>query len=230
MPPIRFTLKSVFVLLTAVAVVLAFGASVLPLVGTTWGVIYLWKKGQTGLAAAVVAGFLISPIVGIGSSVSVRLDTGDQRTEIWGIPISWTIMHEPARSALLSLEGADSLRRWRWCAQQVGSNNADRMVYGFYVDAAAWVDVDPRVAKLVVADIASYVETTHATSGLPDCITMSGPDVIDRSAENRRVFDGWRQNPDVMAYLERKGYNPERARPPRPTPRSDEQTGEREPE
>ena len=228
--PIRFTLKSVFVVLTAVAVVLAFGFGVLPLLGAAWAIPHLWKKGQSGWAGAVVAGLLILPLLGVGTSVSVRLDTGDQRTEVWGIPISWAPMREPARSSLLTLKGADSRRRWRWCAQQVGSNNANAMVRRFYVDAAAWVDVDPEVAQFVVADIASYVETTHATSGLPDCTTLIWPDVIDRSTGTPRVLDAWEHNPDVLAYLAQKGYNPSSAKHRRSTPPADEQSDEREPE
>lgn len=134
-----------FVAVTFCAVVLAPGVGAFPLVLAAWAVPHHWIQGQSGWAGAIVVGLLILPLPGVGSSVSVRLDTGDQRIPFWGIPINSRPMREPARSALLTLDRPNAPRGWRWCAQQVGSNNADLMVYSFYTKATAWVDVDPKL-------------------------------------------------------------------------------------
>lgn len=226
--PIHFTLKSILIVVAAVAIVLAFGVRVLPLVCAAWFVTHLWNKGQSGWAGLVIIGLCYLSIQDFATSVSVRLDTGDQRTEVWGIPISWAPMPEPARSALLTLKGADSRRRWQ-LVRHFGTHNVRHMVRQFYADAAAWVDVDPEVARFVVADIATYVETPHATTIGPFG-TLLRPDVIDRSTGTSRVLDKWEQNANVLAYLAQRGYNPSSVKLRRSTRRADEQADEREPE
>lgn len=223
---IRFTLRSVFVATAAVAIVFALGLPVLPLVGAACVVPYLWKKGQTGWAGMIVAWLLICPLLGVGITFSLRLDAGDLRTEVWGIPMSWSRTHEPARSELLALKGADSRRRWQR-VYQTGSHNVRRMIRQFYVDATAWVDVDPEIARFIVADIASYAETERTAPEVPFCVRLIRSHVIDRSTGTARVLDGWEQNPDVLAYLTQKGYNPRSATSAGSTPLTVEQTDQR---
>jgi hypothetical protein len=203
---IRFSLKSILSVTAACAVVLSLGVDSIPLVLAALAVPYLWKHGHRGWGATVVAALvLLLLLFGVGITVSVRLDTGDQRVTYWGIPVAYRPMREPIRSSLLSVQSKTAPRGWRWCAREAAS---DGMVYRFYLDAAAWVEVDPEIARLVVSDLASYLDTTHATSGLPYCMTMIWPDVVDRvSGENPRVIDGWQKNPEVLAYLATKGYS-----------------------
>jgi hypothetical protein len=81
------------------------------------------------------------------------------------------------------------------------------MVYHYYECAAAWVDVDPRIARYVVDDIAAYLDTTHATHGLPACSEMIWPDVVRVTNGKARVLDGWRNNRGVLRYLSAKEYD-----------------------
>lgn len=82
------------------------------------------------------------------------------------------------------------------------------MIRQFYVDATAWVDADPEIARFIVADIACYVETERTAPGVPFCDRLIRSHVIDRSTETARVLDAWEKNSDVLAYLAPKGYNP----------------------
>ncbi|HBN77677.1 MAG TPA: hypothetical protein DD473_18070 [Planctomycetaceae bacterium] len=179
----------------------------MPLVFTIWVVFNLWKNEHANWAVTVVVVFLILMNFELGRSVDVRLDTGDQRIMHWGIPVDYRPMYEPARSSLLKLNGENARIDWCYCAQQHNSNRPDQMMYKFYATAAAWGDVNPEIARLVVRDIAFYMQTTHAYRGLPDSFSMISFDVIDRTNGVVRIADGWQKNPQVLEYLTEKGFD-----------------------
>jgi hypothetical protein len=189
-----------------IAVGLAFGIQGVVLASAIIGSLYFFIKRRTGPAFGIIGVFGFLSCLGVGNSVQVRVDTGDQRLCFWGIPASYRPMESESRKALLSLNDPQVPRRWVWCATKVGSNNADSMVYGFYYEAAAWVEVDPAIAKLVVRDLARYVQTTHATHGLPDCTSLIWPDVVDRRQPRAKVVEGWEKNQEVQAYLAARDY------------------------
>ena len=179
----------------------------IPLIVAVIVTVYLFIKRRAGLAGTVIACFLFVTFLGFGTSALVRLDTGDQRQLLWGIPIRQMPMYDSPRQALLLLHDPEIREEWTWCAQQLGSNNADLMVYSFYGRAAAWVDVDPEIAKLLVRDIANYVRTTHAMQGLPNCSGMIGLNVDqDHEHDRWRVIEGWQSKPEVIDYLAAHGY------------------------
>lgn len=180
------------------------GIRIAILLGASTGFVLLLKRDHWGLAIGVVAAFLLATCMGFGYSVEFRLDTGDKRFLFWGVPISYRSSHPE----LASLHDPKIPKRWVWSATQVGSNAADSMVSDFYYDAAAWVEVDPQIAKLVVRDIADYLQSTHATHGLPDCMPMIGPSVIAYDNGKRHVVKDWENDPQVQSYLEKKGYTP----------------------
>jgi hypothetical protein len=172
-------------------------------------------KRKRWAAAGVIAGFLVLSSIGVGNSVEVRLDTGDQRFLFWGIPTGGSRCLRPElRDRLLTLDDPEVPSQWVWCATQVGSNNADAMVFGFYRAAASWIEVDPAIAKLLIRDISTYVRTTHATHGLPECTSMLFPDVVERNDGRYQVVANWRNNPDVQWYLKSKGYVERSPTPP----------------
>ncbi len=205
-PPFQFSLRLLLVVTFFVSIVLGLGIHGIPLIAAATAAVFLLRKRKRGWAAGVVVGLLFVTLLGAGTSVEVRLDTGDQRTLLWGIPVAFHPMDDSARRALLSVDDPVVPPRWEWCAQQVGSNNADAMVYRFYYEASAWVDEDPEIAKLVVRDLADYMRSTHARYSLPECTAMIWPDVVDCSQEPARVIDGWKENPGVLGYLVTKGY------------------------
>lgn len=155
-------------------------------------------------AAFGTAGMLaLLSLLGVGSATQVRLDTGDQRFCFWGFPVTTTPMQAESRSALLSLDDPEVPHTWVQCATEVETNNVAAMVYCFYRDAAAWVEVDPDIARLVVRDLAQYVKSTHALQGWPPCSSMLWLDPHHRY----RVPVDWEQNPAVQTYLAAKGYH-----------------------
>ena len=191
----------------ACTMILGFGIRCVPLVFIIWVVLNLWKTEHSNWAIAVVVVFLSLMYFGVGRSVDVRLDTGDQRIVQWGIPVDYRPMYEPARSSLLKLKMENARIEWCWCAKQDSSNRPDRMMYNFYAAASAWGDVNPEIARLVVRDIAFYMQTTHANRGLPDYFSMISFDVIDRTNGVVRIADGWQKNPQVLDYLTEKGFD-----------------------
>jgi len=172
------------------------------LAATLIGFVLLLKRDKVGLAFGVIAAFLFLSCMGFGYSVEFRLDTGDERFLLWGVPYSY----RSSRPELLSLNDTEIPKRWVWCATQVGSNNADIMVSDFYYGAALWVEVDPEIAKLIMRDIAEYLQSTHATHGLPECMEMTGSDVIEYNNGRPYVVKDWQANPRVQFYLEKKEY------------------------
>jgi hypothetical protein len=156
-------------------------------------------------ALAILVCFVVISLTGFGSSVQVRLDTGDQWVCQWGIPFNYRPMKSIAREALLSINDGDNTSQWVWCAQQEHTtNHPDLMMYGFYLKASAWVAEDREIARLVVRDLADYLRKTHATSGLPECTPMIWPTIVD--SEQNSIREGWKDDPEVQRYLQEKGY------------------------
>jgi hypothetical protein len=184
------------------------GPLTIVLVGICLAIVFLLRKGRyvgaASLAVALV--FFISTWLGFGWSTSVRLDTGDQRYLCWGVPVWGWPMNESAREALRSVSDPALEGKWEWCAEQVGTNYAAGMVYSFYYKASAWVSEDPAIAKLIVRDLAAYLCSTHAEYDLPECYIMLWPEVVDTTGNHPQVIDGWREHPEVQAYLAKNGY------------------------
>lgn len=206
----QYSLRILLLTFPIVAWCLGTGNGGLVFAGALGTAIFLFIKGRGWSALGIVLVFLGLSGAGAGDSVEVHLRTGDQRLLFWGIPIgSYRQLNAERRQALLSLNDPQIPSQWVWCATRVGSNNADIMVIGFYREATAWVEADPEIAKLVVRDIATYLQATHATHGLPECIAMIWPDVVEQTSDGKyRVVPGWRKNPEVQRYLSKKGYVP----------------------
>ena len=181
----------------------------------------LYENRRRSWAAALGTCALIVGLPALivsGVAFQVRLDTGDQRVAIWGIPFEGRPMSVGPREALLSLNDPGTPRRWVSCDRRGGSNRTDVMLYDFYRRASAWVDVEPEIAKLAVRDLADWVSATHARHGLPHCTSVISATVVERygpPGDRRvRVVDGWRRDPDVQFYLKNKGYSIPSARQP----------------
>jgi uncharacterized circularly permuted ATP-grasp superfamily protein len=80
------------------------------------------------------------------------------------------------------------------------------MCQGFYRKAAAWIAVDPNLARMIVTDIDTYVRDTGGWHGLPASFPMLAF-VIHRDTDgNYRVNSDWQQYPEVVDYLHSKRY------------------------
>jgi hypothetical protein len=172
--------------------------------------------GLATLFCVAGVAFLVAYALVKGPTAEIRLDTGDLRYLYLGIPIQYDLMPEPERSQLISLTaGSNALKsEWHSCAMHVGSNNSNLMCAGFYMKAAAWIAVDRPLARLVVADIATYIRNTDARQGLPDSVEMLSFSIVDRNNNGTfRVMPSWQQNEMVLDYLQRKGYSPPATQP-----------------
>jgi hypothetical protein len=204
----QYTLRSLLLVFPLVAWCLGTGVHGALLAAAVIAVVFLPIKRRPWSAFGIVFAILVLSGLGVGYSVEVYLRTGDQRLLFWGVPVgTYRQLRPELRQGLVSLDDSEVPPQWVWCATRVGSNNADIMVLDFYRTATAWIEVDPEIAKLVVRDIAAYLQTTHATHGLPECNVMIWPDVAKRATNGRyQVVPDWQKNPEVRRYLSRKGY------------------------
>jgi hypothetical protein len=176
------------------------------LAATVVGIGFLLRRRRPKLAIGVGACFISLACGGVGTWVEVRLDTGDQRLLVWGMPFHYESLQPELRQRLLSLNDPQIPKQWVWCATRVGTNNADYMVFRFYCKAVAWLEIDPEIAKLVVRDIAKYVQTTHGRRGAPECWSMLWRPIDCDNDDKCHVKKNWRDDPNVQSYLKSKGY------------------------
>ena len=155
------------------------------------------------------------------TSADIRLDTGDLRYRWFGVPVWYDRMPEPTRSHLLAAAAGSAVLtpEWQTCVTYPlpTSNNTDAMCRGFYAEGADWIPADPGVARLVLEDVATYVRRTNARSGLPASVRMLSPlGVMGIDARGiRTIRPDWRDDPEVQAYLQSKGYVPPATAPAR---------------
>jgi hypothetical protein len=149
---------------------------------------------------------------GLLTSAEIRLDTGDLRYRYLGLPLVYERMPEPQRSQLLALAAGPEVLcpAWHACATfpLPSSNNTHLMCRGWYAKACVWAKQDPRLARLMLEDVANYIATKNAAHGLPECSMMLSALFIEPDAGGRLVLkQGWRQCGDVAAYATERGYN-----------------------
>jgi len=203
--PFQYSLLSVLLLIAIVAVTIAFGIYFLGLLIAIAIVTSLLRERNWLGAGIVACSMLAMSMLGVGVSTQIRLDTGDQRTTVWGVPLIVFRMPDSARNALLSLRTNQQPIRWCICARNVGSHHPDAMLWRMYQGAAAWVPVNNKVAHLVLHDIADYVESTHGTRGGPECYDLLVSPVLVGVPNNYRIADEWQDSAEVQAYLRKKG-------------------------
>jgi hypothetical protein len=152
------------------------------------------------------------------TSGEIRLDTGDLRYCYFGIPFRYSHMPQPQRSQLLSVAAGSSILKPQWytCVTYPlpTTNNPDAMLEGFYFRATAWISIDPRLARMIVEDIATYVKHTNAQAGLPDSFYLVSGFVVSQNSQGRwTVEPDWRQDEEVRDYFTAKGYGPPTTQP-----------------
>jgi len=205
---VQFSLRSLLLSIPIVAVGLVYGAAFVALIATFAGVVYWIRTGRGAWVLGISFCFAAAILTEFGTSVQVRTDTGDQRVCLFGIPAYYRPIAPEVRQALLTLESDDIPRRWVRCGPQVCTNDPASMMRGFYAKAAAWVAEDPDIAKLIVLDLAAYLQNTNAKSGLPQCTPMIWFNVVGRKDSSGAivVLEGWQSNPEVQKYLADKDH------------------------
>lgn len=147
------------------------------------------------------------------TSADIRLDTGDLRYRYLGIPMAYERVPEPQRTRLLALAAGSQVLvpEWRRCATfpLPSSNNTHRMCRGWYARASVWAAQDPPLARLMLEDVAAYVDHTSAVQGLPPSATLlSGRFVLPDVSGNLSLKPGWQQDEAAVAYMQWKGHAP----------------------
>ena len=142
------------------------------------------------------------------SSADIRIDTGDLRYRYFGIPVVYRRMPEPYRSGLLAFGRDQDLLRPDWVQCEdfpFGGSGKDyaRMFQGFYVKLVPWIGEHRGVARALARDIVRSIKIRKL--GLPrgsyllDWLTRRG------TQGTLRVRSGWRDDPEVQAYLNSSG-------------------------
>ena len=143
----------------------------------------LLKRGGILLIVALATCLLWVVFIG-PTSTAIRLDTGDLRDSYFGFTIQSYRMPEPQRSIIsgAAQEAGLSKGKWMTCARYPlpTTNNPHIMCAGFWFDAAVWIEAERPLGVVVLRDLASYVDRTAASSGLPastsilSCVTNDG--------------------------------------------------------
>ncbi|MFH1746348.1 MAG: hypothetical protein ABIG44_04815 [Planctomycetota bacterium] len=181
-----------------------------------------WLRSWRTLAVVVVIVLVLgggwSVLSGYGWSAQIRLDTGDLRYCLLGIPLQYDRMSEPQRSAILAISSKSPPISSKWVTCAVfplpTSNNSHWMCVRYYCEVTAWMDVDPVLARMILEDIADYIETTNVMYSLPESHSMLNPGVVEYGKDGKyRVIDGWENDEGVQLYCQRKGYEPRASEP-----------------
>jgi len=161
---------------------------------------------------AVLSHELRTPLTPVLLTVSRLQASGDLPECFLGIPLVHERMPEPARSQLLALAANSNVLRPEWCKCATfplrSSNNEDGMCRGWYYKACYWAAQDPQLARLMLEDVASYIASTNANQGLPTSVDFLSGFFIETDATGQWVVkQGWRQDDELLAYAQSKGYN-----------------------
>lgn len=143
-------------------------------------------------------------------TAEICLDSGDLRYLYYGITVDRKLMSEPDRTKLLALAENASLPKGRWCRcasfPLSGSNHPDGMYQNFYRNIVPWIEVDPVLARLMLEDVADYVQRTHAEGGLPAisllvpwCFEKAGKDTVSFP---HRVSKDWQENELLKDFMQ----------------------------
>ncbi len=184
-------------LLTSVAFCAALMSGIQPLILAAWVAVILfaiWMKAWWS-AAAMIAGLVFISATGMATTHQVRLDTGDQRTLLWGIPIEYRPTETELRQALLQLDGARHRREW----VTVGERHLS-MLRVWYESAGAWAREDQTVAELLMLDLADY-EKRDASQQSVEWITVLSMTDFEDEETGGSIFENWESAPEVKSYI-----------------------------
>jgi hypothetical protein len=93
----QFSLRAFLLAVLLTGIVTAFGLEAAIPVGGLLLILWLSVKGRIAAAFGVFLVFLTLLLLEIGTSYQVCLVTGDQRTCLWGIPVTYIPMEQKAR-------------------------------------------------------------------------------------------------------------------------------------
>lgn len=133
-----------------------------------------------------IAAFLLLPMKVSDRTAEIRLDCGDLRYPSNGCVVHKHTMPEPDRTKLLALATKTSIPKETWCQFTIPPLKAwDRMHQADYRRVVPWIEVDPELAKLLLEDLAIYMQgLKQKQHGLPsisildNCYAQDGQNAI----------------------------------------------------
>ena len=188
-------------------------------------------RRRFGFAAIILSGVLIGRywMTGgeLGTAVGIRLDTGDVRYYYLGVPIIYHRMPEPQRSQVLAMAAKSSVLKTEWhtCRPIPLRPYRDPVIWSeMYDKAAVFAKQDPDLARMLLEDFVSLWVLLEDTGGSSAATVhfplLSGDFVKVGNPGSWVLVQGWRQDPEVLAYMASKHYTPPGTQPAAATQRS----------
>ena len=159
------------------------------------------------LVVGLLAFLVLSILVAEGySRGSIRIDCGDVRYTILGIPYDTTQIQPADRDLLLSVAAWEPRIPPKWYPVTTWSPDQDER-RGWqleYQRAAAWAAADPRITRLILEDMAAAISRGKP----PDSGLWA---LLDHDSNTGRwtPVEGWYENLDVLDWLAEHGYTVE---------------------
>ncbi|HPO13937.1 MAG TPA: hypothetical protein PLI09_10865 [Candidatus Hydrogenedentes bacterium] len=146
----------------------------------------------------VAAILLHSTLAGRGYTGEIRLDCGDLRYPYHGCTIYKRSTPEPDRTKLLALAAKTSIPKETWSQFTVPALKAwDRMYRNAYRRVVPWIEIDPELAKLLLEDLAGYMQRLKQhQGGLPSISILDG--CYEKDGQNAiwpaRIRSDWQKD------------------------------------
>jgi hypothetical protein len=136
-------------------------------------------------------------------TTEIRIDCGDLRYTIIGIPYHFERMDEPARTTLLLIASHGGIHpRWIPIMPRVVSLNIVAESRDRYVFAAVWARTDSRLGELLLKDISGALEAAAGTRPA----TTDADRILREVAPELLVPADWTNDEEIKVYCEKRGY------------------------
>lgn len=155
------------------------------------------------LVLGALAMMVVLPAFELAGTAEIRLDCGDLRRCFLGLKVPTHAMPEPMRSQLLSLAEETSIPGNTWCRCATfplpSSNRSHFMCQEFYKWVVPWIENDRELSRLMLEDIAGYVQRTKGERDLPSSVVLSPvPGIYESDNQNvivpYKVRKDWRES------------------------------------
>ncbi len=155
------------------------------------------------LVLGALAMMVVLPAFELAGTAEIRLDCGDLRRCFLGLKVTTHAMPEPMRSQLLSLADETSIPKNTWCRCATfplpSSNRSHFMCQEFYKWVVPWIENDHELSRLMLEDIAGYVQRTKGERDLPSSVVLSPvPGIYESDNQNvivpYKVRKDWRES------------------------------------
>jgi hypothetical protein len=154
----------------------------------------------TTFLVAIIAALLVGP------KTEIRIDCGDTRLSLLGIPVKYQRMEEPERSILLSPSSRNqpSPSRWVPVVAQEMSFNPEGAYRHWFRTSCAWAKESPDIFQTLRTDIGSCIEDA---GGRRVAILKEYELLKCVDPETGIVRPGWKSNELVIRFCAEHGIS-----------------------